>query len=311
MVGMSQQEIISLFGLRNATVTNDEVQCSCPYSQNHANGDRHPSFRLNTAKGVYVCFGCGEKGNLVKLAQDILGMDRYEAVRTFDVELTPERIEEMVRGGYVPPRQMTPLQMDISRWLQGDRSYWHQRGFTDETIGKWRLGYDSESRRAVVPIFVDGELMGWSKRVTDPSESPKWMHSEGLEKSQILFGRGRFSGDSAIVVEAPLSVIMLDQYGVSNSVATMGCKMSDAQARLIRSSYNTVLIWYDPDDAGQNGTVDAVDKLKDFVDVYVVPPTRDDPAAMSLEEDLAALRTAVPSWAATWLPRKEVRRWHS
>lgn len=299
MVGMSQQEIISLFGLRNASISRDEILCSCPYPV-HPNGDRNPSFRLNSEKGVYICYSCGAKGNLVKLAQDILGMDRYEAVRTFDVELTPEAIDQMVKKGYEPPKPMTPLQMDVSRWMDGKNDYWHFRGFNDATIGKWQLGFDEQSNRVVVPIYDSGELVGWSKR-TVGDDQPKWLHSEGLEKSRLLFGLDRISSDAAIVVEAPLSVIMLDQYGVSNSVATFGCKMSDAQARMLRANFNTVMLWYDPDEAGQQGTRDAIEKLKDFVDVYVVPPTRDDPAAMSLDEDLEAMRSARPLWAVDWL----------
>lgn len=297
MVGMSAQEIISMFGLRNATVTRDEILCSCPYSNHHQRGDRNPSFRLNAEKGVYICFSCNERGNLVKLAQDILGMDRYEAVRTFDVELTPERIDEMVKKGYEPPKQLTPLQMDISSWKNAKHDYWRYRGFTEETIGKWQLGYDAQENRVVVPIYVGGELVGWSKRAVNDVDQPKWRHSADLDKSHILFGQDNFTGDSAIVVEAPLSVIMLDQYGVSNAVATFGCKMSDAQAKLLRNSYNSVMIWYDPDVPGQNGMREAVDKLEDFVDVYVVPLTRDDPAGMTLEEDLQAIRSARPLWA--------------
>ena len=127
--------------------------------------------------------------------------------------------------------------------------------------------------------------------------------NSGFDKSLCLFGMDNFTDDSAVLVEAPLSAIMLDQYGVHNAVASFGCKLSDAQARLLRSSYNSVAVWYDPDDAGQAGAADAVGKLEDFMDVYVVPPTRDDPAAMSLEEDMEALRSAVPLWALSMVER--------
>lgn len=301
MIGVSPQEIVSLFNLRNVTMSGNQLSCSCPFTQNHFHGDRNPSFGINVDNGLWLCRSCGEKGNLPQLAEKVLGMDRYEAIRKFSVDLTPERIEQMVKDGYEPPKPMTPLQMDISRWMGGSNEYWHFRGFNDATIGRWKLGYDSQSNRAVVPVYNDGDLVGWSKRAIDPDDQPKWMHSKSMEKSRILFGLDRVSSDAAIVVEAPLSVIMLDQYGVSNSVATFGCKMSDAQARMLRANFNTVMLWYDPDDAGQAGTRDAVDKLKDFVDVYVVPPTRDDPAAMSLDEDLAAIQSAQPLWAVDWL----------
>lgn len=297
MVGVSQGEIISMFGLRNATVSRDEILCSCPFPENHRNGDRHPSFRLNSEKGLWICYGCGERGNIVQLAQRVLGMSPVEAHGIFDIWLTDDAIDNLVARNAPDSRHVSPMQADIGRWARTDCEYWHRRGFTDETIGRWQLGYSEEDGRAVVPVYFGGNLVGWSMRATDDVTMPKWRHSPGLPKSEILFGMDRFSGDCAVLVEAPLSVIMLDQYGVSNAVASFGCKLSDRQARLLRGNYNSVLVFYDPDEAGQGGMRDAVAKLEDFMDVYVVPPTRDDPAAMTIDEDLDALRSAVPAWA--------------
>lgn len=297
MVGMSQNEIISTFGLRNATVSRDEILCSCPFSQNHPNGDRHPSFRLNSEKGVYICYACGEKGNIVQLAEKVLGMSPFEARSTFSVDLTDDAIDGLMRAQGVERKTLTPLQMDISGWAANDHPYWHLRGFTDATIGKWKLGYDPVENRVVVPVYFRKELVGWSKRAVDDFTLPKWMHSNDMPKSDILFGMDNFSGDSAVLVEAPLSVVMLDQHGISNAVASFGCKLSDSQARLLRANYNNVLVFYDPDEAGQRGALDAARKLEDFMDVYMAPMTRDDPAAMTLEENLAALEDALPLWA--------------
>lgn len=297
MVGMSQMEIVSLFGLRNATVSRDEVLCSCPFPENHRNGDSHPSFRINTDKGLWICYGCGERGNIVQLAQRVLGMSPIEAHSVFDAELTDSAIDELVSRQASSYKPISPLDSDISKWSRNSHPYWKKRGFTDETIGKWRLGYDPQENRVVVPVMFGGKLVGWSMRAVDDETKPKWKHCPGMPKSEILFGMDNFTGDCAVLVEAPLSVIMLDQHGVSNAVASFGCNLSDSQARLIRSSYNHVLVFYDPDDAGQNGAAGAVEKLEDFVDVYVVPPTRDDAAAMTMEENIEALRSAVPSWA--------------
>ena len=310
-ISISPQEIVSLFGLRNASLNRNQLTASCPFTQNHAHGDRNPSFGMNVDNGLWLCRACGEKGNLPQLAERVLGMDRLDAIRTFEVDLTPDRVDDLMASDYERPKPLTPLQMDISNWSANRHEYWHQRGFVDATIGKWNLGYDPSDNRVVVPVYFGGELMGWSKRAVNDIDQPKWKHSQNMEKSRLLFGMDNFSNDTAIVVEAPLSVIMLDQYGVSNAVATFGCNMSDVQARLLRANYNNVLIWYDPDEPGQKGMFDAVSKLSDFVDVYVVPPTRDDPAGMTMQEDLNALSLATPLWAASWVDvgkRKKVRR---
>lgn len=297
MVGMSQNEIITTFGLRNATVSRDEILCSCPFSQNHPNGDRHPSFRLNSEKGVYICYACGERGNIIQLAERVLGMSPFEARSTFSADLTDEAVDGLMRPRGVERKVLTPLQADISRWVGNKHPYWRSRGFTDETVGKWQLGYDPAEDRVVVPVYFKGELMGWSKRAVDDVTLPKWKHSPDMPKSEILFGMDNFNGDSAVLVEAPLSVVMLDQYGVSNAVASFGCSLSGSQARLLRANYNNVLIFYDPDEPGRRGAVEAARKLEDFVDVYMVGDTRDDPAAMTLEENLDAIGSAMPLWA--------------
>ena len=125
---------------------------------------------------------------------------------------------------------------------------------------------------------------------------PKWQHSEGLAKSRILFGMDNTVGDGCILVEAPLSAIMLDQYGIGNAVSSFGCRLSDDQVVLLRSNYNKVLVFYDPDEAGYAGMRDAVGKLRDFVDTYAVIGHRDDPAALSREDVVSALERITPGW---------------
>ena len=297
MMNVSEQELVSIFNLKNTRRSGQNLLASCPFTMNHAHGDRNPSFSINTDNGLWICYGCGEKGNIYQLAESILGMSSHDAHMQFDVEMTADAIDQMMDGRRGPSKSVTPLQIDISAWSSQKHPYWAQRGFTEETIGKWRLGFDEQANRVVVPIYFKKELVGWSKRAIDDVTMPKWLHDPGMPKSEILFGMDNSSSDSVVLVEAPQSVIMLDQYGVSNAVASFGCKLSESQARLLRSNYDTVLVFYDPDEPGQKGMRDAVAQLDAFLDVYVVPPTRDDPAAMSLEEDLEALRSAIPSWA--------------
>lgn len=296
VIGISEHEIVSMFGLRNARRSGRNIVASCPFSENHPHGDRHPSFSINADTGLWICFSCGERGNIVQLAERVLGMSSFEAREMFEFELTTEAIDSLMSAS-AAPKPMTTEQVDVSNWSVNRCEYWAYRGFSDETVRKWMLGYDPESRRAVVPVMWKREIIGWSKRAVDDGVQPKWVHSPGLPKSDILFGMDNFSGDSAVLVEAPLSVIMLDQQGIGNAVASFGCSLSEKQSRLLRSHYNNVLIFYDPDGAGINGTRKALAMLEPFVDVFVVPPTRDDPAAMTADENMAALRGAIPSWA--------------
>lgn len=292
-----REDIVEVFGLRNVSFSGDEIISSCPFTDNHPNGDRHPSFGINAESGLYHCFSCGASGNLVQLAERLLLLNHTESVRLCYPDMSIEEALRAMRGAdYVPQDGIRSIDADIGYWCNQDRSYWYSRGLNDDTIGKWRLGYDPKAKRAVIPIYFGGELVGWTKRRTEEWMQPKWQHSEGLIKSRILFGMDETVGDSCILVEAPLSAIKLDQYGVKNAISSFGCRLSDEQTVLIRSNYNKVLVFYDPDEAGYNGMRYAVSKLRDFVDVYAVTGHRDDPAALSAYEVGIALSQVTPSW---------------
>jgi DNA primase len=296
---LDAREIIELFGLQNVQMRGDEITCSCPFPENHTRGDKRPSFGISVSKGAYNCFSCGESGSLVTLAQKVLGMTRLEAMNAVYHDLTTEEALRMMGGERYVPSRVSPMEFDISKWSRNRHEYWRARGFNEETIGKWQLGYDPSENRVVVPIYFKKQLVGWTKRAVDDVTRPKWSHSPGIPKSQILFGMDNFVGESAILVEAPLSAIMLDQYGIKGAVASFGASLSDEQAVLLRNNYNNVLIFYDPDEAGMKGTARAIAKLEKFMSVYVVQPTRDDPAAMSREECCEAIsgKPVIASWA--------------
>lgn len=294
---ITKEQIVGLFNLHNVSFRGDEIICSCPFPV-HEHGDRNPSFGINVSKGVYNCFSCHESGNLVQLCERLLGMNRMEAMSEIYSDMTlAEAFELMESGSGWSRTALSPLECDITDWCSNRHEYWHQRGFTDETIGKWRLGYDPSENRVVVPVYFNGELVGWTKRRVNESDSPKWKHSRDFYKNAVLFGIDNTVGDSCILVEAPLSAIMLDQYGIGNAVASFGCNLSDEQAILLRSNYNNVCLFYDPDEAGRVGAAKAIKLLERFVNLYIVPYSRDDPAAMTKEECEAALANVVPSWA--------------
>lgn len=291
------KDISDLFGLKNVSVRNGELICSCPFTENHRRGDARPSFGINLDKGVYHCLGCGESGNLIQLAQRLLGKSYVEANQLLNPDLTVDSALAMMERHYDGVKQLTPMECDVAKWAANKHEYWHYRGLNDQTIGKWQLGYDPAENRVTVPVYFDKMLLGWSKRAVDDKTMPKWKHSPNLPRNQILFGADNFKDESVILVEAPLSAIALDQMGYHNAVASFGCVLSDEQAVLLRSRYNRLLMFYDPDEAGMKGTRAAVKKLSPYMDVYVIGQTRDDPAAITEVEVADAMERIVPAWA--------------
>lgn len=300
---LSAHNLVSTFNLRNARLSGaDELIASCPFPENHKHGDSNPSWGISLETGLWHCFSCGTSGNLLQLAERVLGMTSLEAYNLVYGDLDMEDVENLINGPQKSPEKplkpLTELDRDVQRWAAFETPYWEQRGFTKATIQKWGLGYDASSNRATVPIRYKGETVGWTARRINENDIPKWRHSSGFKGSQTIFGLDECQGDACIIVEAPLSVIMLWQQGIPNAIATFGCGMSQGQADIIRGRFKTCAIFYDPDKAGWDGRKRAVELLSPFMDVYIVGQTRDDPAAMTVEENQAALGALIPWYLA-------------
>ena len=165
---VTSEQIRDMFDLRNVSISGDEIICSCPFSDNHVHGDRNPSFGISMSKGVAHCFSCGWSGNLVQMARDLLGMTYGQAYEYVYSNITVDDMLQMTNrntgshfktfdGGYTGEYM----------YSQEPHIYWRERGFNEQTIGKWQLGYDPSSNRVVVPIYQHGTLVGWSKRAVD------------------------------------------------------------------------------------------------------------------------------------------------
>ena len=70
-----------------------EYLCRCPFHD-----DRNPSFSVNLEEGVYYCFGCREKGDIIHLYAKMNDLDDKEALmelkRRFLPESTPNKTKE-------------------------------------------------------------------------------------------------------------------------------------------------------------------------------------------------------------------------
>lgn len=295
---LDAREVVEAFALRNWSVRGDELTASCPFSENHPNGDKNPSFGVNLAHGVYHCFSCGESGTVEQLAERVLGMSRSDAVLLVYGRLGGSLVHGGERSDVVRHERSHVL-CDTGAWVGDPTGYWKSRGIAQATVGEWGLGYDPASERVVIPVSVDGSVIGWTKRRTREDVEPKWVHSPGLDRANILFGLDRAEGDTCILVEAPLSAVMLWQQGWRCGVASFGCSLSQGQADLIRRRFREVVIDYDPDDAGRGGVARAVSMLSMFMSCKVVTVAVDDPAAQTREQNLESIESAVPWWAAT------------
>jgi DNA primase len=256
----------------------------CPLP-NH-NGKRNsPSFSAHLGRGIFQCFGCGARGNLLEFACLMASADPKdgEAFRKVAKELQqrfcPGRGNSPGKKVIEPPSKEVapkiinaPLDFEL-KGLDVNHPYLKGRGFSAETINFFGLGFCSRGMlkdRVAIPLHNDrARLVGYAGRVVDDSaiseDNPRYRfpgeHRRegkvfGFRKTLFLYNGFRIKSpvDDLIVVEGFTSVWWLHQNGYPQVVATMGADCSERQAELIVSSVKPGgRIWVIPDgdDAGE------------------------------------------------------------
>ena len=202
----------------------------CPF-----HNEKTPSFSVNEDKGFYHCFGCGEHGDIISFVMKSENLDFIEAIKELaDMaglkmpevkQKTSAQIE--AEESYVKiTERATQIYQDLlySDIGQHALAYVRNRGFNDEMIKKYRIGYAPKNNiistkfndikrdkltatglvrigdygpydffrdKLMFPIFnAHGQVVAFSGRSLDGSE-PKYINTSDTElfhKRQTIFG---------------------------------------------------------------------------------------------------------------------------
>jgi len=130
----------------------------CPF-----HGEKSPSFTVSPAKGIYKCFGCGKAGNSVNFIMEHESLSYPEALRYLaakynieivEKEITPEEKAQITEKEslYIvtnyAQKYFTYNLWNTDEGKSVGLSYFRERGFTDEIIKKFQLGFSFEDRKA-------------------------------------------------------------------------------------------------------------------------------------------------------------------
>lgn len=139
----------------------------CPFHH-----EKTPSFNVNPARNIYKCFGCGKGGDPVNFLMEhehlsfpesLRWLARHYGIEVEEVELTPEQTAEqqLADSLYITnefARDYYQRQLfDSDRGRSLGLSYFKKRGFREETIRKFGLGY---APRGGTDLLQAAELAG-------------------------------------------------------------------------------------------------------------------------------------------------------
>lgn len=127
---------------------------NCPFHD-----EKTPSFTVSPAKGIYKCFGCGKGGNSVNFVMDHEHFSYPEALKFLaskynifieETVRTPEQEEAANEreSMFVVSNQASEYFQDQLLNSEEGRavglSYFKERGFREDTLKKFQLGYSPE-----------------------------------------------------------------------------------------------------------------------------------------------------------------------
>jgi DNA primase len=130
----------------------------CPF-----HNEKTPSFTVSPSKGIYKCFGCGKGGNSVNFIMEQEGLSYVEALKSLAKRYNIEVEEKEPTKEDIQKRDQRESMLILSQhaadWFakqlfetdEGRKiglSYFKERGFTENTIQKFGLGYSPAKRDA-------------------------------------------------------------------------------------------------------------------------------------------------------------------
>ena len=123
----------------------------CPF-----HNEKTPSFHVSPGKGIYKCFGCGKAGNAVNFIMEHEHYTYPEALKYLakkynieieeteqspeDIQLADER-ESLYNLLTFAQKYFSEILLNNKEGKAIGKSYFEERGFSQQTISKFQLGY--------------------------------------------------------------------------------------------------------------------------------------------------------------------------
>ncbi len=271
----------------------------CPF-----HNEKTPSFNVSPQLGIYKCFGCGESGDAITFLQKQEHLSFVESIRwlakRYQIELEEEeqsaeqQLEQSEREslGVVQQWAMNWSMDQLWNTPEGRRiglAYFVERGFREDTIKAFQLGYVPEKGDAFATAALahgfSSELLekaGWIKRRDDGTpwdffQGRVTFPIHGLTGQPIAFGARTLKSDKKLPKyfnspESTLYVKSRSLYGISFAKKSI----VEQQQCLLVEGYTDVISLYQAGvtnvvaSSGTSLTVDQVRLIKRYAPAVTI-----------------------------------------
>ena len=197
----------------------------CPFHD-----EKTPSFSVSPSKGVCKCFACGKGGNVVRFIMEHEQLTYTEALkwlaRKYGIEVkeremtSEERQAQSLRESLFAVNQFAAgyFRDSLLSTREGQAvgmAYFRSRGFRDDTIAKFQLGYSPDTRDALA-----GEALR------------KGYREEYLEKTGLCY-----RGQDGKLTDRFRGRVIFPVHTLSGKVAAFGGRVLSAATKNVQMKY--------------------------------------------------------------------------
>ena len=204
----------------------------CPLCGSGSKGGRDSDGAFHLTGDRWYCHSCQKGGDIFTLYAEInqldtvndfpeinkglaqtLGVTQIDSARR---DFTPERREVRQEVKQINPERMTQIESFASQ-LAGSpaETYLKERGFSDEIIQKFKLGYDQVKNAVVIPYPGTDYF---TKRLIAPAEGQN--KYDNLPGEAPTFIVKQSDSDFYFVTEGQLDALSMIQAGAKNVIAS-------------------------------------------------------------------------------------------
>ena len=197
----------------------------CPFHD-----EKTPSFYVSPARGMCHCFGCGKGGNPVGFIMEHEQMTYPEALRWLAKKYHIEIQERELTDNEKREQSERESMFVVNEWAAGyfqnilhndpdgvaiGMQYFRSRGFRDDIIKKFQLGYDLQDRRALAATAL----------------------RKGYKEEFILKTGICYKNDRGELIDRYAGRVIFPWIGISGKVVGFGGRLLDSRTKGVVQKY--------------------------------------------------------------------------
>lgn len=272
------KELLEDYGVEKIHESGEQLVCCCPLP---GHKDNNPSFSINSITGLFICFGCGKKGNYFHFISLMEGITYDEAKKNYKLNYSQHYYNKMIEDSLESLERNKEEDKSytinlLSKPIQDFKNYQEQLkklNIKDEIAKKYGISICLEQPymyRLAIPLY-ENNIKFWELRDLTKTSPKKCLYTKGTKTARILYSCIEDKNKNyAFLTEGTKDALTIAGFG-ENSFSCFGLNISEKQISLIlKTGINKLYILYDSDNPGKEGAKRNYEYIKNFIDCKII-----------------------------------------